>query len=652
MNRLLVILAGLVLVIVAGCGHASSPEVSSGSKASAPVGPVAPVSLNKADYPVFPSLDAGADPSVPAEQGGKGFIGKGWQTNADFDPIGDPRALKGGIFRDHIVDFPGTLRIVGPESNTSFNSIVTSTVYESLLNVHPTTLDYLPGLATHWQISPDKMTYRFRINPNARFSDGTSVTSDDVIATYDLMLDKTTQAPMEQLTFQKLERPVAESKYIVRVHAKELNWRNFLYFSGMAIFPAHVLKTMNGDGYLKNYNYQLLPGTGPYLIREDDIVKGRSITIRRRNDYWAEKARANVGLNNFDQLQFNVVRDENLAFEQFKKGELDAYQVARARQWVEELNFDNVQRGLIQKRKVFNNNPQGFGGFAFNTRQAPFDDIRVRKALALLLDRPQIIQKIMYNEYEPLNSYFVASPYQNADNPKNEYDPQAAMKLLAEAGWNGRDSQGRLVKNGAPLQIEALYDNQIQEPQLTVYQEDLRKVGIGLSLRLVTPETLFQLISDRKFQTAYLGWGGLLFPNPETSFDSSLADQKANNNVTGFKNARVDQICKEYDKMFDEASRIRAIREIDGILSNDYQYVLTWYDPSIRFAYWNSFGMPPGYLFRTSDYTSMYQLWWTDPQKAAQLQKARTGSSVKMEVGPIEDRYWLDYSKQEQSPHT
>jgi microcin C transport system substrate-binding protein len=649
-SALLALAAGLAVIFAAGCGRQSNPEsTTTNSPLSAPSGPV---SMNKADYPVFPDADAGADPSVPAEQGGKGFTGKGWETNTDFDLIGDPHAVKGGVFRDHILDFPGTLRMIGPESNSEFNYTAIALVYESLLNVDPNTLDYVPSLATHWQVSPDKMTYRFRINPNARFSDGTPVTSDDVIATYDLMLDKTTQAPMEQLTFEKLERPVAESKYIVRVHAKELNWRNFLYFSGMLILPSHVLKSMNGDGYLKNYNYKLLPGTGAYTVRDEDIVKGRGITLTQRPDYWAEKARANIGLNNFDKLQFTVVRDQNLAFEQFKKGELDIYSVTRPRQWVEELNFDNVQRGLIQKRKVFNNNPQGFAGVAFNTRQAPFDDIRVRKALALLLDRPQIIQKIMYNEFEPLNSYYVASPYENSGNPRNDYDPQAALKLLADAGWNSQDSQGRLVKNGEPLQIETLYENQIQEPYLTIYQEDLRKVGIGMNLRLVTPETMFQLISDRKFQTAYIGWGGLLFPNPETSFASSLADQKANNNITGFKNARVDQICKDYDKMFEEPSRIRAIRELDGIIANDYQYVLTWYDPSVRFAYWNSFGIPPGYVYRTSDYTSAYTLWWFDPQKAAQVQKAKANSSVKLEVGPTEDRYWLEYAKKEAPPHT
>ena len=279
-------LMAVALALTTACGRGSQPSSApqGESGVSEPRARTTPVSTNKNDYPVFPDADAGADPSVPAEQGGKGFTGKGWETNTDFDFIGDPHALKGGMLRDHFWDFPGTLRLLGPESNTQFNYQIVALAYESLLGLHPTTQEYIPILATHWQVSPDKMTYRFRINPNARFSDGKPVTSEDVVATYDFIMDKTLQAPMDQLAFSKLERPVAESKYIVRVKAKELNWLNFLHISGMTIFPAHVLKTMNGAQFIKEYNYKLLPGSGPYTIRDEDIVKGKSITARRRKD--------------------------------------------------------------------------------------------------------------------------------------------------------------------------------------------------------------------------------------------------------------------------------------------------------------------------------------------------------------------------------
>src|SRR5271169_225831 len=123
-----VLIAALALAI-SGCGKSSNPEPWSSS--TSPVTPSGPVSMNKADYPVFPNADAGADPSVSAEQGGKGFTGKGWETNTDFDLIGDPRANKGGLLRDSIRSFPSTLRVQGPESNSQFYSIATM-AYETL----------------------------------------------------------------------------------------------------------------------------------------------------------------------------------------------------------------------------------------------------------------------------------------------------------------------------------------------------------------------------------------------------------------------------------------------------------------------------------------------------------------------------------------
>ena len=151
----------------------------------------------------------------------------------------------------------------------------------------------------------------------------------------------------------------------------------------MPILPAHVLKNVDGADYLKDYNFKLLPGTGPIRVNEADVVKGKSVTIRRRNGLLGrESTGATSGTNNFDEIREIVVRDQNLAFEMFKKGDLDYYYVNIAREWVEELNFDKVQRGLIQKRKIFNDNPHGHRGASRSTRaSAPFDDVRVRKAL-------------------------------------------------------------------------------------------------------------------------------------------------------------------------------------------------------------------------------------------------------------------------------
>ena len=335
----------LAALLASACGGGTSREQA--SNASAPAESRANVSTNKNDYPVFANADAGADPAVSAEQGGKGFKGDGWETNTDFDLIGDPHAVKGGVFREGMPDFPATLRYIGPNLST-WNATLSGLVYESLVGLHPTTLEYIPILATHWQILPDKVTYRFRIDPNARFNDGTPVTADDVIATWKLYVDKTVQDPIQNTMYQKYEQPVAESKYIVRVKSKVPGWTGFYYFSGMPIYAAKALQGINGARYIKEFNDKMVPGSGPYMVKTSDLEKGNVVHIRRRPDYWAEEYRRNVGANNFDEIREITVRDRNLEFEMVKRGDLDYFAVNRAQMWVQELNFDKIQQGVLQ----------------------------------------------------------------------------------------------------------------------------------------------------------------------------------------------------------------------------------------------------------------------------------------------------------------
>jgi microcin C transport system substrate-binding protein len=650
--RLTVLVAA---VAASSCGGGTSnTQQPQASNTSAPSASRANVSTNKDDYPVFPNADAGADPAVPADQGGKGFTGNGWETNANFDLIGDPRAVKGGVLHDVMYSFPGTLRMAGPEWNTSVNYEISSLMYEPLLTLNPTTLQYMPVIATHWKVSPDKKTFWFRIDPNARFSDGTPVTSEDVIASWKFHTDKSLQDLFFYTEFSKLQQPVAESKYIVRITAKTLDFKNFLTASGFRIFPAHILKNMTGADYLRDYNFKLLPGTGAYIVNEADIKKGSSISIRRRTDYWAEKYRANVGQYNFGEIRLNVVRDQNLAFEMFKKGDLDTYYVNISQQWVQELNTPNFQRGLQIKRKVFNNYPEGTAGLAFNTRRAPWDDLRIRKAFTLLLNRDQLIKTLFFNEYVPLNSFFPGTEYENPNNPKNPYDPQQAVALLAEAGWKDHDSQGRLTKSGQALQVELLYSDKGSERWLTIYQNDLRKVGITLNLRLVSPETEFKMMMQRQFDMVTAGWGaGNAFPIPRPEYHSSTADVENTNNITGFKNKRIDELCDMYDVEFDAAKRAAILREMDGILTGQYNYVLQWSSPAQRFAYWNRFGMPQGTFARIGDYAGslapgLPQLWWVDADKSGRVDQAMRDTSIKMDIAPVEDHYWTEYAKTHQ----
>ena len=650
-RTLAVLIIGTALLASAcGGGSAPNPEPATDDRTAASDGNV---TADKNAYPVFPDADSGADASVSAAQGGRGFTGEGWETSTDYDLIGDPRAVKGGVLRQAMMtDFPATLRYYGPNIS-EWNLSIHELAYESLLLLHPTTLEYMPGLATHWQISNDRQTFRFRINPNGRWADGMPVTADDVIASWKLATDKGIQDPARNLLYSNYEPPVAESKYIVSVRAKNDNWQNFMYFAvgarigGLFIYPAHVLKNVTGDAYIRDYNYRMVPGTGPYAIAERDVDKGRMIRIRRRNDYWAASHRRNVGTANFDEIQQSVVRDRNLEFEMFKRGDIDYYFVQRAQEWVQELNYPNIKRGLNQKRKIFNHNPVGIAGMAMNTRVEPYNDLRVRRALRHLYNRESMVEKLMFNEYFLIDSLFPGSVYENPENEKIRYDPQRAVQLLAEAGWKERDANGRLTRNGRPLTIEIVYAQQASERYFTIYQEDLRKVGITANLRFTTWETLIKLLDDRAFGMASIAYTGELFPTPDINWLSELADQKNNNNITGFKNARADELMRQYQKTFEFSERARLLRELDGILSREHHWLFEWTAPYERIAYWNKFGAPKGYVTRVGSFRDIVSLWWIDPERARRLDEARKDSSIQLGEGPTDDKYWLEFARLE-----
>lgn len=624
------ILLSLTIIFTSGCGGTKKKKQFD----------TKPVSVKKFDTP------PGADPSVSAEMGGNGFTGEGWITKADFNVVGNPKAVKGGSIVMPILDFPPTLRLVGKDANHYFNYLLKySIAYEGLLNTDPITEEFIPELATHWKISDDKKEFTFRINPDARFADGKPVTSEDVVATWKLYTDPGILEAYTNLLYGSYEQPVALSKYIVSVKTKELNWRQFLYFAAsMRIMPAHVIGNMSGKDYLEKFQFEFIPGSGPYTIDPNDVKKGQSIAIRRRSDYWGENLKQNAGKFNFDYIRFDVVPDKTIEFEKLKKGELDLVEltsITRVDNWFGLDKNEKFQQGLILKRDIFNEYPSGVRGICFNMRKAPFDDIRIRKAFAHLFDRQKFVEKLYYNLPALEDSYWANSPYENPNNPKIRYNQDEAAKLLTEAGWTQKNSDGYLVKDGKIFEVEIIFGSADLQRFLTVYQEDCKKAGIKLNLRQTDPTTSFKIGNERNFDLIVAAWGGLVYPNPESSFKSNTADEPNTTNWAGVKNERIDQLCDQYDITYDRAERIRIIQEIDGILASMQPYALSWYYPSQRIAYTNQFGHPEGYFSRTGDaFDDVPTYWYNDPEKAAEYDEAVKDPNKKLEQGEQVIKYW------------
>jgi len=607
------------------------------------------------DYVLVPP---GADPSISAEDGGNGFenIAEsiGYQTanftDDDLIYFGDPKAVKGGTLRDKGTRYPATLRTFGKESNYVENTTIEKLCYEVLLERHPLTFEpTIPRLASHWKISDDKKKFWFRINPDARWSDGRRVTADDVVATWFLRMDETILDPSQQVYYGKFEEPVAESMYILSVEAKEAQWRNFQNFAGMAILPAHYVDQVDGSEFIEEYQFKLMPGSGPYSIKDENIVNQESYKLTRREDFWGKDLPQNRNRYNFGAINFFVIKgNDALAFEKFKKNEFDYYEVSRSRVWVEECVADKmkaIDKGWMKKHRIFSDRPAGTSGYGFNMRTFPFNDINIRYAFSYLYNREKMNREMYYNEYEMMHSWFSGTMYENEDNIKFLYDPEKAIEHLKLAGFINKNDEGILINDaGQALSFEIFTQNYLTY-MITPVQNMLKQYGIDMQIVNMDANTEYKNQNERNFTINLHTYTGSVHPPIELWFRSDLADLNDNNNYFGFKDERVDQLIIEYKTEFDLNKRIQIGKEIDKIVAEIHPVSYGIKRLYRRFLYWDKFGYPEHMVDRfIGNYESIYELWWFDPEKIDNLTNAMENDK-QLPIHEVDIKYWPNWNK-------
>jgi microcin C transport system substrate-binding protein len=375
-----------------------------------------------------------------------------WTTNKKSTILGSKEAKKGGTLTIGSNLYPNNLRAYGPSSTYVINLYINQIVHETLLRIDPMSLEYIPGLADKWSITDDKKTFFFHIDERARWHDGVPVTSFDIVATWDFLVDDGLKDPFNQDLMKKFERPVALTKNIVMIKPKKIGWQEFLNLSVIVlVLPQHILADLTPEEYLKEYNDKMLLGSGPYEFEE--ASPNEFIMLKRNPDWWGAELSLNQGLYNFDEIKYIFYTDETVLDEKFKKGDIDILYVRMARKWVRDFLPDKIpaiKKNHIVKQRVYVNAPQGLSGFHFNLREVPFNDKRIRKALYMLYNREEMMEKLFFNEYKFQYSHFPNSPYENKNNPKIRYNPTEAIKLLEEAGYSQKNLNegGYIIKDG------------------------------------------------------------------------------------------------------------------------------------------------------------------------------------------------------------
>ena len=327
-----------------------------------------------------------------------------------------------------------------------------------------------------------------------------------------------------------------------------------------------------------------------------------------------------------------------------KKGESDFYEITKPPMWVDETDFEATNMGWIQKKRIHSNSPAGTWGYAFNMRKWPFDDKRLRYAFSYLYDREKFNREILYNEYTPINSLYSGSEYENPNNLKYEFNPKKAVELLKQAGYKDRNNEGFLIheETGRVLSF-TLEVNKSSDYRVTPMQQILREYGIDMQIKFIDRTTRWKNLMDRNFTIDFMAWGGLVYPNPETSLKSSLADQKNNNNIYGFKSDRVDELLPLYDTEFDHEKRVEIIQEIDSIvIESRYSALGLSREPPIRLLFWNKFSYPDYMLSKYGGrMEDILYHWWFDDEKAEKLKNAMD-LNTPLDIEEMNHTFWKD----------
>lgn len=559
----------------------------------------------------------------------------------------NPDAPKGGDVRLHAVGAFDSLNlyILKGDPAQGLGGTVDPLMVQS--NDEPFSMYGL--VAESVEVPEDRSWITFHLRPEARFHDGTPITADDVVFTFE--------------TLREDGHPFYRSYYKDVAGVRKLGPRAVRFDFGDSDNPELPLilgqLPVLPKAYWEERDFSkttLEPplGSGPYRVKE--VEPGRSITYERVEDYWARDLPVARGRDNFDTLRYDYYRDATVTLEAFKAGEYDFRLETTAKDWATAYDFPALRAGLVKREEIHHERPQGMQAYFMNTRRELFQDRRVRRALGYAFDFEWTNRNIFNGAYTRTRSYFsnselaarglpgeaereILAPYRDRLPPEvftQVYEPpstdgsgnnranlRTAIRLLKEAGWTFEERTLVHGETGEPFAFEILLVNPMFERVTLPFVRNLERLGIDARVRVVDATQYQNRLDNFDFDMVVGAVGQSLSPGNEqhNMWHSSQADVPGSNNLAGVRDPVVDALVEKLIRSPDRETLVNRTRALDRVLLWGHYVIPHWHIAHYRVAYWDKFDRPEV----APRYDLGFDTWWVDPDKARALRERRTG---------------------------
>ncbi|MBL4645009.1 MAG: ABC transporter substrate-binding protein [Rhizobiales bacterium] len=562
----------------------------------------------------------------------------------------NPDAPKQGMVRLSANGTFDTLNIVPQRGNSG---VGINLIYDTLMtsSTHELSTMY-PLVAEAFRHPDDYSSVTFRLNKAAKWHDGMPITADDVVWSFNAIVEHNR---VYQNYYRHVTSAEALDAHTVKFTFDEKGNKELPHIVGQVmILPKHWWEGNDSDGDPRDVSKGTLEtplGSGPY--RMSRVVPARTIEYERVTDYWGINLPVNIGHNNFDKIRYEYYRDGTVELEAFKSDDFDYRVENTARLWATAYDIPAIRDGRIIKQAFDNRGSGLMVGFIPNMRLKKFQDVRVRRALNQAFDFEEMNKTIFYDQYLRINSYFYGDKLASAGLPTGleleiletvradvpesvftqEYvNPVAgssgayrdnlreAVRLFREAGYVFK--KGKMVngETGEPFTIEFLLNGGNFEKIALRLKSNFARIGVGLSVRIVDSSQWVNRVRSRDFDMIYNGWGQSMSPGNEQLeyFGSEAADQESSRNWSGVQNPAVDVLIQRIIFAKDREELIAATKAMDRVLLANSYIIPGWTLRQTRTVRWDRFSHSD--ILPTYGEPDFPTTWWYDNEKAAKVE--------------------------------